>query len=69
MLLLRQYSLRSLVAGAALVDCCAPALAPKTPRLQEKSPRSGVGETVRADPPDFESGDVCHQSDVGLMSD
>jgi len=38
MSLLRQSLLRSLIAGAALVGCCAPALAQETPRLYQKSP-------------------------------
>jgi hypothetical protein len=52
MLLLRKPLLRLLIAGAALVGWCAPALAQKTPRLQEKSPQAvSSRRSVRTDIP------------------
>jgi hypothetical protein len=51
-MLLRQSLLRLLIAGAALVGCCAPALAQKTPRLYDKRPAEAAARrSVRADTP------------------
>jgi Squalene-hopene cyclase C-terminal domain len=52
MVLLQKSLLRLLIAGAAIVGCCAPALAQKTPRLYEKSaPSSSSRRSVRTDIP------------------
>jgi hypothetical protein len=52
MLLLRESLVRSLIAGAALVGCCAPAPAQETPQSYEKSPPAAPARrTVRTDIP------------------
>jgi hypothetical protein len=52
MLLLRKPWLRLLIAGAAVIGYCAPALAQKTPRSQEQSPpATSARRSVRTDIP------------------
>jgi hypothetical protein len=51
MLLLRKTLLRLLIAGAAIVGWCAPALAQKTPRTYEKTSPSSSRRSVRTDIP------------------